>query len=174
MTIPAFAALAVLLPLLGSGLRAAVPASPRAETSDSDRLFHEGVRRYAEGDAESALALFREVARREPGHRAALAAIRRLEVEAARPSPKPAGTASRPGAAERFFLGTLPRWYYFERTVGDGLRDVGALSALNARIEQLLEERRVAFVRGRPFRKDRQLRELLRRAPHAAARSHEV
>lgn len=111
MTIPAFAALAVLLPLLGSGLRAAGLDSPRAETSDSDRLFHEGVRRYAEGDAESALALFREVARREPGHRAALAAIRRLEAEAARTQAKPPPPTNRAPSIRRFILETLPRWF---------------------------------------------------------------
>lgn len=174
MILPALAGLMVLLPLFGAAVRSSGHASPHAEAAESARLFHEGLRRYAEGDAGAALALFREVARREPGHLEALAAVRRLEAEAARPSPKPAAPAPRPSSAERFFLGTLPRWYYFERTVGDGLRDVGALRALNARIEQLLGERRASIARDRPFRKERQLRELLRRAPLAAASAYAV
>ncbi|MDP3543910.1 MAG: hypothetical protein Q8T11_15690 [Elusimicrobiota bacterium] len=144
------------------------------EPDENARKFQEGVSRYAEGDAEAALALFREVARRDPHDRAARAAIRRLEIEGTPRAAKPAAPGPRPGAFERFFLGTLPRWYYFERTVGDGLRDVGTLSALNAQVAQLLGERKFALAAGRPFRKDVRLRELLRRAPLAARSGDEV
>lgn len=160
-----------------SGLAAPPPegaAPASAASSESARLFEDGVRRYADGDPAAALALFRRAERLEPGHRAALAAIRRLEIEASRISTKPVPTAPRVGALERFLLGTLPRWYYFERIVGDGLRDVGAQSALNARIAQLMGERRFASARGRLFSNDGRLRELVRRAPLAAGGGHEV
>lgn len=108
MTFPAI--LALLLPLLAAAGPASGPGSPRAEPAESDRLFHEGVRRYAEGDAEAALSLFREVTRKDPAHPAALAAIRRLEAEAARPPAKQAPPPRRTGI-RRFFLETLPRWF---------------------------------------------------------------
>lgn len=109
MTFPAI--LALLLPLLAAAGPASGPGSPRAEPSASDRLFHEGVRRYAEGDSESALALFREVARREPGHREALAAIRRLEAEAARPAETDPSPPRRADGIRRFLFETLPLWF---------------------------------------------------------------
>lgn len=111
MPSPACVALTVLLALLGSGGEQG-RASPPAAPSRTERLFHEGVRRYGEGDSEAALALFREVVRREPSHRGALAAIRRLEAEAARPRERQAAPpAGRGDGIRRFFFETIPRWF---------------------------------------------------------------
>lgn len=142
-------------------------AQVRREPVATARLYQAGVDSYARGDLSAALASFREVTRREPGHRSALAAVRRLEAElGAPPARDPAAAApSTSGRLERFLLHSLPRWLRFERTFGDPLSDVGTLTARNARVVQLLGERRMALARNRRFAKDRELRELLRRAP---------
>lgn len=129
--------------------------------------------RYAAGDRDAALVFFRRALRESPGNRSALTAVRRLESETAappaavRPPVESASPPSSAGRVEAFLLGTLPRWFNFERTVGNGLSDVGTLNALNARVVQLLGERRFALAQNRAFRNERQLRELLRRAPVA-------
>lgn len=110
MTIPALAAIAIMLPFLGDAARASGPHSPRAGASETERLFHEGVRRYAQGDSAAALVLFREVARRDPDHRGARAAIRRLEAEAARHPPKQAPPPRRAGGLRSLLFETIPRW----------------------------------------------------------------
>lgn len=160
---------------------AARAAPPADEDSKSTRHYQEGMDYYTGGDLDAALSSFREALRLEPGNRSALAAVRRLESEVAnrpaaarRPAAAPARRPAPAGAVDRFFLISLPRWFYFERTIGDGLRDVGTLTALNARVVQLMGERKMALARNRPFQKDRQLRELLRRAPVATQRLEEV
>lgn len=161
--------------------RAARAAPPADEAPHSSRHYQEGMDYYTGGDLDAALASFREALRLEPGNRSALTAVRRLESEIAiRPAAarRPAAAAARrhapAGAFDRFFLVSLPRWFYFERTLGDGLRDVGTLTALNARVVQLMGERDRALARSRPFRKERQLRELLRRAPVATRQLEEA
>jgi len=153
-------------------LLAAFPAS--GEAADNGRLYQSGVDHYAAGDSTAALADFREVLRLEPKNAPALAAVRRLEGEAADlrviRSPEPA----RADAFDRFFLVTLPRWFYFERTLGDGLRDLGAMTALNARVTQLIIEKELALAHNRRFRNDRRLRALLRRVPVTVQPQDEV
>ncbi|MBI2385353.1 MAG: hypothetical protein HYV14_04985 [Elusimicrobia bacterium] len=164
---------------LASHLAAVEPrakAQARREPAGTARLYQTGVDSYARGDLPAALAAFREVTRREPGHRSALAAVRRLESElgappARDPSPPPAAAS---GRLERFLLRSVPRWFRFERTFGDPLSDVGTLTALNARVVQLMGERRMALARNRSFAKDRELRALLRRAPLASRVIDEV
>lgn len=168
---PAF--LALLLVLAGLPAVQAAAENPRTVPStdaESVRLYQSGLDDYARGDSGAALASFRKALRLSPKNASALAAVHRLESEAAyrrlsaprgHGGPAPA-TASR---LERFLLVSVPRWFYFERTLGDGLRDVGTLTALNASVVQLLGERKVALAHNRPFRKERRLRELLRRAP---------
>lgn len=132
------------------------------------RAYQEGIDDYARGDSVAALASFRAALARDPGNPSARAAVRRLEHETAarRAERAPSGLEQAPaGAVEHFFLVSLPRWFYFERTLGDGLRDVGTLTALNASVVQLMGERRVALAHRRAFLKDRRLRELMRRAP---------
>jgi len=156
--------------------RAASSAAAPEETPESVRLYQAGLDSYTGGDLAAALASFREVLRLEPNNRSALAAVRRLEREAtaaqSAPRPKSEHVRRRPRAwaLDHFFLVSLPRWFYFERTLGDGLSDVGTLTALNARVVQLMSERKVSLARNRPFRKERQLRALLRRAPAATRR----
>lgn len=154
--------------------RAAGAARQADESPESARFYQEGMDYYTGGDLDAALASFRKALRLEPGNRSALAAVRRLESEIAnrpaaarRPASEPTRRPAPVGALDRFFLVSLPRWYYFERTLGDGLRDVGTLVALNARVVQLMGEREIALAHNRPFRKESQLRALLRRAPVA-------
>ena len=158
---------------------AARAASQADESVESARLYQAGMDSYTGDDLDAALASFREALRLDPNNRSALAAVRRLERELAnRPAvarrPAPSRRPAPAGAVDRFFLISLPRWFYFERTIGDGLRDVGTLTALNARVVQLMGERKMALARNRPFQKDRQLRELLRRAPVATQRLEEA
>ena len=178
------ASVAVALALAFAGPEAA-GAARAARTADESpqttRHYQEGMDYYTGGDLDAALASFREALRLEPGNRSALAAVRRLESEIAnrpaaarRPAAEPAPRPAPAGVIDRFFLVSLPRWFYFERTIGDGLRDVGTLTALNARVVQLMGERDLALARNRPFGKDRQLRELLRRAPVATLRLEEA
>jgi hypothetical protein len=153
----------------------AAPAS--AESRETSRLYQAGMDHYSRGDLAAALASFREALRREPGNLSALAAVHRVEIESARqttPTAAPRPAPVRAKSLDRFFLVSLPRWYYFERTIGDGMRDVGTLTALNASIVQLLGERKFALAQNRPFRKERRLRELLRRTPGTAERFEEV
>jgi hypothetical protein len=130
--------------------------------------------RYAAGEQDAALAFFRKALRESPGDPSALAAVRRVEAEIrARRAAAPPQAVSAPhpasvGTVEDLFLVIVPRWFYFERTVGNGLSDTGTLNALNARIVQLLGERKLAIAQNRVFRNERQLRELLRRAPLTA------
>lgn len=157
--------------MLSCSIALAVSARAAAAPPEDGRVYQEGIDDYARGDPDAALAAFRAVLRRTPHDRSALAAVRRLEYESAarRAARRPASERPAPaGALEHFFLSSLPRWYFFERSIGDGLTDVGTLEAANARIVQLLGERTAARVRRRPFRNDRRLRELLRRAPLAA------
>lgn len=177
----AAAALALALALWGpAAARAADASPPAAEASESDRLYQKGLHQYARGDRASALATFQAGLRRDPANRSLRAAVRRIESELAPPpaalAPVPRAGARRGSASrlERLFLVSIPRWFHFERTIGDAVSGVGTLNALNARVGQLLGERRLAFVQNRPFRKDRQLRELLRRAPLAARNPDEV
>lgn len=140
-----------------------------AAPPEQGRAYEEGIEDYARGDNDAALSSFRAALVRDPKNRYALAAVRRLEYEAAarrasRLSEIP-GNAAPAGAIERFFLVSLPRWFYFERTLGDGRRDAGTLDALNARVVQLLGERKVALDRNRRFKNEIRLRELIRRAP---------
>lgn len=156
---------------LACGLSLPFAAHASAEPAEHDRAYQEGIADYARGDTDAALASFRAVLLREPRNRSAQAAVRRLEFEAAaRRTARVSGnleSAEPAGAVERFFLVSLPRWFYFERTIGDGLRDAGTLAAVNARAVQLLGERKVAFDRNCRFKNERQLRELIRRAPVA-------
>lgn len=160
--------------------RAFGAAPPNGDSRESGRLYQTGLDSYARGDLRAAREAFRKGLRLEPNNHAALAAVLRLEWEiAAQPPPvrpAPEESARRPVSArlDHFLLVSVPRWFYFERTIGDGLRDVGTLNALNARVAQLLGERDLALARNRPFRKDRQLRELLRRAPVAARGQEET
>lgn len=161
--------------------RAARADSPADESVESARLYQAGMDSYTRGDLDAAQASFREALRLEPSSRSALAAVRRLESElssrpavARRLAPAPARRPESAGGLDRFFLVSLPRWFYFERTLGDGLRDVGTLAALNARVVQLMGEREIALARNRPFRKDRLLRALLRRTSVATQRYEEA
>jgi hypothetical protein len=135
---------------------------------------------YAEGEQEAALVFFRKALRESPGDPSALAAVRRVEAEirtrraAAPPQAVSAALPASAGRVEELFLVVVPRWFYFERTVGNGLSDIGTLNALNARIVQLLGERKLALAQSRVFRNERRLRELLRRAPLAALATDEV
>lgn len=164
---PAFRAVALLLllALFGSG-----PA--RAGDSPSDEQpYQAGLTLYARGDRTGALASFREALRRNPHDRLAIAAVRRLESELAPrapPAPAASGGAETP-RLERLLLVEIPRWYQFGRTIGDCVSAVGTVEAANARVGQLLVERRLARARKRRFRGERTLRELLRRAPLATS-----
>lgn len=156
---------------LSFGLALPFAAHASAEPPEHGRAYQEGIDDYARGDIYAAMASIRAALDRDPENRSALAAVRRLEYEAAarrasRLSEIPENAAPA-GAIERFFLASLPRWFNFERTLGDGLRDAGTLDALNARVVQLLGERKVALAQGRPFNNERRLRELIRRAPAA-------
>jgi hypothetical protein len=116
---PAAVALSIALVFLSPGPAAGSEPGAAAirEAADSERLFQAGMNDYAAGDLAAALASFREVHRREPNNLAALAAVHRLEREssARRPAeaaaPKPAAIKT----ADRFFLGSLSPWFYFER-----------------------------------------------------------
>ncbi|MDD5304223.1 MAG: hypothetical protein PHS14_14075 [Elusimicrobia bacterium] len=171
-------ALSMAFPLAAEESRNKAP--PAGEAPETARLYQAGLAFYARGDLAAALASFREVARLDSNDRSALAAVRRLESElAARTTagrPLPSGSSRRASSSrlERFLLVSVPRWFHFERTVGDPMNDVGTLTALNARVVQLLGERRFALAQKRPFRNDRQLRALLRRAPAATQHYEEV
>lgn len=155
------------------------PVAARSSASSEEaRLYHAGVDAYAAGDVPAALDFFRAVLKLDPEHAPALSAVRRLEHERSSPVPPrppsrgPAHPSDEERAVDRFFLVLLPRWFYFERTLGDSLSEVGTLSAINARVVQLLGEKKLAIAENRPFKKERQLRALLRRAP-AATREFE-
>lgn len=164
--IPAATAAALLILLALSG-----PGRARAgERSPDEHPYQAGLTRYSRGDREGALASFREALRRDPGDRQSIAAVRRLESELAPGAPpaRAASAAAETPRLERLLLVELPRWYQFGRTIGDRVSAVGTVEAANARVRQLLVERRFALARKRPFRNERGLRELLRRAPLAA------
>lgn len=163
---PAFRAvpLLLLLALSGSG-----PARAGEPVSD-ENPYQTGLTRYAHGDRTGALASFREALRRNPADRQSIAAVRRLESELAPRAPPAlaAKAAADMPRLERLVLVELPRWYHFGRTIGDCVSAVGTVEAANARVGQLLVERRLARARKRPFRNERALRELLRRVPLAS------
>lgn len=163
------AVLALLLALSGS-------ASSWASDSADESLYQKGLQQYARGDRAGALAVFRESLRRHPDDPFARAAVRRVESELARggkPKRSPDVVAGLT-RFERLVLVDIPRWYHFERTVGDCLSAVGTQQALNARVRQLLVERRVCRAAKRRCPSDRPLRELVRRAPLAARGLDEV
>lgn len=163
-------ALLLLLALSGSG-----PARA-GERSPDEHPYQAGLTRYSRGDREGALASFREALRRDPGDRQSIAAVRRLESELAPRAPEPSAANAGDGTPrfERLLLVELPRWYQFGRTLGDRMSAVGTVEAANARVGQLLVERRFARARKRPFRNERGLRELLRRAPLAGSESRDA
>lgn len=153
-------ALALLFLLSG-----AVPTALNAG-ANSDSPYDAGVKHYARGDYVAAKISFQAALRLDPNDRSARSALTRLYTEsqlahARLPVAPPPMHAPRPW--ERLLLVTLPSWFNFEDTLGNGLRDTGALTALNARITQLLIERRFAFANGRAFQNERRLRSLLRR-----------
>jgi hypothetical protein len=166
---------AAWLMLAGAGSApAATPSGPAAAD-----LYQAGMDDYARGDLDAALASFRAALVQEPENRPATAAAHRMEFEiaardAAHDADDRAARLSPPSAFDRFCLVTVPRWFYFERTIGDGLANVGTMHALNARVAQLLAERKIAFARKRPFKKELQLRALVRRMPAATRESQEV
>lgn len=161
------------LPLVLAGFPALNAAAEKPQAAppetESALLYQAGVDDYARGDADAALAAFRKALRLAPKNASALAAVRRLESEAARRRlPPPRESAPAPASRlEHLLLVSVPRWFYFERTLGNRLTDVGTLTALNASVVQLLGERKIALANRRPFRKERRLRELMRRAPSA-------
>lgn len=139
---------------------------------DAESPYDDGVKQYARGEYAAAKISFQTALRRNPNDRSARSALRRLntesapgntEVAAPPPATKPPARRDTPRPWERLFLVTLPRWFNFEDTIGNGLRDLGELTALNARIGQLLAERRFASTNGRMFANERRLRSLLRR-----------
>lgn len=169
---PLRAAAALWFVVAVAGRAAARPAdAPVSKEADaSDRLYQKGLDQYSRGDRAGALETFRAVERSDPADRFARAAVRRLESELAPrpPAVRPASYAEDLSRLDRFLLVELPRWYHFDRSVGNSLSAVGTLAALNARVRQLMGERKVALAKMRRFRKERELRELLRRAPLAA------
>lgn len=163
-------AFAFTLALAGLGAaRAEEPSRKAGQDSDSDRFYQKGLKQYADGDPSKALTTFQKGLRLDPRNRSSLAAVRRLESELAprpiRPSAGDGVYRPPPAPLERFLLVTIPRWFHFDRTIGDSMSAVGALEALNARIGQLMGERTFALSHNRRFLNDRRLRELLRRAP---------
>lgn len=166
------ALLSLLLVLAGLPAVQAAAAKPRTVPrgeEESAGHYQAGMDEYARGDAEAALISFRKALRLSPKNDSALAAVRRLENEAARRRLAPPRERA-PAPASRLedpLLVSFLRWFYFERTLGDRLTDVGTLTALNTRVVQLMGERKFALAKHRPFRKERRLRELLRRAPAA-------
>jgi hypothetical protein len=165
---------------LPAAARAAKAGLSAIERLERDHPYQAGLDHYARGERAAALASFREALRREPDNHSALAAIIRLESELA-PQPTPLlspevervrGSSS--GRVERFFIVSVPRWFHFERTVGNPLSDLGTLNAFNARIVQLLGEKKFASAHNRRFGNDRELRELLRRLPVAAHQQRET
>lgn len=159
----------LLLFLTLAPARAADARRPPEQSSESERHYQAGLTRYARGDREGALAEFREALRRDPEDRTSIAAVRRLRAEVGRAEPAPRtsdGKAEEP-LLERLLV-KIPRWYHFGRTIGNSLSAAGTAQALNARIGQLLGERRLALAGNRRFRHERRLRELIRRSSLAA------
>lgn len=170
------ASLSLLLALGGPAAAWAADERSPARALKDERLYQQGLSRYSRGDRRGALAAFRKALRRRPDDRFAQAAVRRVEAELARGD----APASVPGARsehtrfERLVLVDAPRWFYFERTLGDGWSALGTQTALNARVSQLLIERRVCRASSRRCGGDRPLRELVRRSALAGRSPGEV
>jgi hypothetical protein len=130
---------------------------------------------YAAGMPDKALDFFREALHRHPKDPIALAAISRVKTElAAAPASAPESAPQEAelslihaasDALDEFVLVDVPRALNFDDTLGDGESRVGTLAALSGRVAQLFQERRFALEHDRPFRKDRELRALVRRMP---------
>ena len=153
-----------------------VPACA-ASPSEAERRYQQGLSAYAQGHRALALASFKESLRLNPKSPSARAAVMRIELEAAQadsarsvPTAAPkSAVASSEGTLDDLLLRQVPRYFRFERTVGDARADQGTLAAMQGRVAQMLSERRHARVRGRSFDKERELRELVRRLPAVLA-----
>lgn len=144
-----------------------VPACA-ASPSEAERQYQKGVSAYAQGHHALALSAFRESLRLDPRNLSARAAVQRIALEASQPDSARSTTPSAPGsegALDDFLLRQVPRYFRFERTVGDARADQGTLDAMQGRVAQLMGERRLALSHRGVFVKDRELRALVRRLP---------
>jgi hypothetical protein len=164
-------------------LEAAAWAAPgskspsRPSPTEEDPFYKVGMSLYAAGDAAKALDCFRIALRERPRDPLVRAAVRRVEAEldAARPpliaraSAQPSWLDEMSEAFDELVLVDIPQVVNFDDTLGDGESAVGTLAALNARVAQLLNEQKFALEHDRPFRKERELRSLVRRLPAVMA-----
>lgn len=163
---------AAALLLCGAGAGAAGRAAGRPFRSErAESFYQEGVGRYARGAFPEALTAFEAALRLEPDNKRAKAAAARVRQEisesgrpAAAPPVRPA-----PPEDEESFWDRLARFARLERTVGDARNRLGQVRAMQGRIAQLLNERRVARAQRRKFTKDAELHALARRLPEVAA-----
>lgn len=167
-----------LCAVLGTSALAVPPRRTRSRPTSvqADARYQAGMALYAAGDPLTALKSFRAALREDPEDPYVRAAVRRIEAELAAASapssaPPPPETSMLEAAADAFdalCLVAIPRAVNFDDSVG-GAQDVeGTLAALNGRVAQLLQERRYASEHDLPFRKDRELRALVRRIPSVA------
>lgn len=148
-----------------------------APSSEAERQYQKGLSDYAQGRRVPALAAFQEALRLDPKSPSARAAVQRITLEVSRPDvyrPTPAAQkgsalASLEEALDDFLLRQAPRYFRFERTVGDARSDQGTLAAMQGRVAQLMGERRLSLSRRSPFAKEREFRSLVRRLPQVLA-----
>lgn len=163
-----FLALAAWL-LAGIASRAEEGSS--ADGARSQPRYERALRLYTDGRLREAQRAFAAIARDYPDHKAARTAVVRIQYELDQDEPlvfSPAPAARERGLAEgmdELLLGSLPAYLRFERTLGDARTRAGTLRACQGRVEQLLAERRWARSRKAPFRKERELRAMVRRMP---------
>ncbi|OFX11209.1 MAG: hypothetical protein A2516_00065 [Alphaproteobacteria bacterium RIFOXYD12_FULL_60_8] len=111
--------------------------------------------------------------RLDPKDLSARAAIQRIALEAAQSGstlsspaqPHRSALASLEEKTDDFLLRQVPRYFRFERTVGDARANQGTLQAMQGRVAQLMSERRLALAQRSAFAKEQELRALVRRLP---------
>ena len=151
--------------------------APSAPTIEDDRYYKAGISLYAAGQRQQALGSFRIALHHHPRNTLVLTAIRRVEgelgaappVEYASEAPSASWFDAASDSFDEFMLVDVPRAVNFEDSLGDCASDVGTLEALNGRVAQLMKERECALKHGCRFRKDREMRSLIRRMPTIVA-----
>jgi hypothetical protein len=159
-------------------LAVAISALPLAsadaaeDSAPPQSRYEKALQLYSDGKLREAQAAFASLARDYPNHEAARTAVVRIQNEldpdgpmAWVHSPSVHEESSLEDAFDNFLLDSIPRCLRFERTLGDARARVGTLQACQGRIDQLLAERRLARKLKRTFRRDKELRALVRRMP---------
>lgn len=151
----------------------AAPAGARRARTGADP-YQRGLELYSHGRLREALSQFEEALRREPDNVLARNAARHIERDllAERAGFGPEASAPRRETwSERLddWLLDAGRWARFEAVLGDRLSGLGGLRAAQGRVRQLLAERRLARALHRRFRRDNELRAMVRRLPAMTA-----